>query len=144
MRVLETNTCIIQKHKVVKVMCIFSKDYISSLRIYINKFSLTIDLRFINQTNKQTIVGQEGSELDINCASETGQYITALKLESNGTVNAIGDHQNVNFSFIPDRTDHLTKYRCVDSSHSSLMVEVELSIRCKYVEACTNSTFFVI
>lgn len=86
----------------------------------------------MNQTYQKTIVGQEGSELDINCASETGQYLTALKLESNGTVKDIGDHQNVSYSIIPDRTDHLTKYRCVDSTHLSIMVEVELSIRCKY------------
>ncbi|CAG2214088.1 unnamed protein product [Mytilus edulis] len=55
-------------------------------------------------------------------------YITALTLESNGTVKAIGDNQTVSYSFTPDRSDHLTKYQCVDSKHSSIMVEVELSI----------------
>ncbi|CAC5421328.1 HMCN [Mytilus coruscus] len=88
-----------------------------------------VNLRFINQTDKQTIVGQEGTKLDINCTSDTTQIITALKLESNGTIKAIGDNQTVSYSFIPDRTDHMTKYKCMDSAHSSIMIEVKLIIR---------------
>ncbi|VDI51310.1 Hypothetical predicted protein, partial [Mytilus galloprovincialis] len=85
-------------------------------------------LWFINQTHLKTIEGQEGEAMEIVCSSDTEQYITALTLESNGTVKAIGDNQTVSYSFTPDRSDHLTKYQCVDGKHSSIMVEVELSI----------------
>ncbi|CAC5391385.1 unnamed protein product [Mytilus coruscus] len=85
-------------------------------------------LWFSNQSDLKTIVGQEGESMDIKCSSDTKKYITALNIVSNGTVKAIGDNQTVSYSFIPDRTDHLTKYQCVDSKHSSIMVEVELSI----------------
>ncbi|VDI04036.1 Hypothetical predicted protein [Mytilus galloprovincialis] len=88
-----------------------------------------VELWFINQTDLKTIEGQEGETLDIICSSEPDQYITELKLESNGTVKAIGDNQSVSFSFIPDRTDHRRKFQCVDSNHSSIMVEVELTIK---------------
>lgn len=81
-----------------------------------------------------TIDGQEGNELDINCTSVTGKFITALKLEVNGSIIEIGDNRSVNYSFTPDRTDHLTKYKCLDITHSSIMIEVTLSIRCKYVQ----------
>ncbi|CAC5386336.1 unnamed protein product [Mytilus coruscus] len=86
-------------------------------------------LLFSNQTDLQTILGQEGEVMNINCSSDTKQYITALKIESNGTVKAIGDNQTVSFSFIPDRTDHMTIYKCLDIIHSSIMIEVELYIR---------------
>ncbi|VDI21738.1 Hypothetical predicted protein [Mytilus galloprovincialis] len=86
-------------------------------------------LWFINQTDLKTIVGQEGETLDIICSSDPDRYITELTLESNGTVKAIGDNQTVSFSFIPDRTDHRRKFQCVDSNHSSIMVEVELFIK---------------
>ncbi|CAG2208423.1 unnamed protein product [Mytilus edulis] len=92
-------------------------------------------LWFINQTHLKTIVGQEGEAIEIVCSCDTEQYITALTLESNGTIKAIGDNQTVSYSFIPDRTDHLTTYQCVDSKHSSIMIEVELSI--KYAPAVT-------
>ncbi|CAG2208416.1 unnamed protein product [Mytilus edulis] len=100
-----------------------------------------VKLWFINQTDLKTIVGQEGETLDIICFSDPEQYITELTLKSNGTVKAIGDNQTVSFSFIPYRTDHLTKFQCVDSNHSSIMIEVELSIRCSAVTVrYTNET----
>ncbi|CAG2190820.1 unnamed protein product [Mytilus edulis] len=86
-------------------------------------------LWFINQTYLKTIVGQEGETIEIICSSDPDQYITELTLKSNGTVKAIGDNQTVSFSFIPDRTDHRRKFQCVDSNHSSIMVEVELTIK---------------
>ncbi|VDI46712.1 Hypothetical predicted protein [Mytilus galloprovincialis] len=86
-------------------------------------------LWFINQTELKAIVGQEGETLHIICSSDPDRYITELTLKSNGTVKAIGDNHTVSFSFIPDRTDHRRKFQCVDSNHSSIMVEVELSIR---------------
>ncbi|CAG2190819.1 unnamed protein product [Mytilus edulis] len=95
-------------------------------------------LWFINQTNLKTIVGQEGETIRIICSTDTGQYITALTLESNGSTKAIGDNQTVSYSFIPNRTDHLTKLKCVDSKHSSIMIEVELTIRCPPVFASEN------
>ncbi|CAC5393423.1 unnamed protein product [Mytilus coruscus] len=57
----------------------------------------------------------------------TVQY--RVKIETNGTVKAIGDNKSVSFLFIPDRTDHLTIYKCEDSTHSSIMIEVKLLIR---------------
>ncbi|VDI71493.1 Hypothetical predicted protein [Mytilus galloprovincialis] len=95
-------------------------------------------LWFINQTNLKTIAGQEGEIIHIICGSNAEQFITALTLESNGTIKAIGDNQTVSYSFIPDRTDHLTKYQCVDSKHLSIMIEVELRIRCPPVFAKEN------
>ncbi|CAG2208424.1 unnamed protein product [Mytilus edulis] len=89
---------------------------------------LNKELWFINKTNLKTIVGQEGETIRIICSTDTGQYITALTLESNGSIKAIGDNQTVSYSFIPNRTDHLTKLKCVDSKHSSIMIEVELTI----------------
>lgn len=94
--------------------------------------SLIPELRFINQTDNNTIVGQEGTFMEINCSTDTPQYTTALKIESNETIKAIGDNQSVSYTFKPDRTDHLTKYKCVDSSHASIIIEVELIIKCKY------------
>ncbi|CAG2214086.1 unnamed protein product [Mytilus edulis] len=87
------------------------------------------DLSFINQTDQKTIVGQEGKELDINCTSVTRKFITALKLEVNRSIIAIGDNHSVRYSFTPDRSNHLTKYKCVDSTHSSILIEVTLLIR---------------
>lgn len=95
-------------------------------------FLITDILRFLNQTEHNTIFGQEGTRMEIHCSSFTVQYITALKIKTNGSVIAIGDNQSVSFSLIPDRTDHLTKYKCVDSTHSSIMVEVKMIINCKY------------
>ncbi|VDI21745.1 Hypothetical predicted protein [Mytilus galloprovincialis] len=86
-------------------------------------------LYFINQTSLETIVGQEGESIKIVCSSDTGQLITSLVLESIGTIKAIGDNQSVSFSFIPDRTDHLRKYTCKDSTHSSIMIQVDLIIK---------------
>lgn len=94
-------------------------------------FSFT-DLRFLNQNDPKTIVGQAGKVLDINCTSVTRKFITTLNLEVNGSVKAIGDNHSVNYSFTPYRTDHLTKYICVDSKQSWIMIEVTLFIRCKY------------
>ncbi|XP_071139187.1 uncharacterized protein [Mytilus edulis] len=37
--------------------------------------------------------------------------------------------QNVNYSFIPDRTDHMTKYKCMDIIKPSIMTEVGLIIK---------------
>ncbi|VDI23018.1 Hypothetical predicted protein [Mytilus galloprovincialis] len=76
--------------------------------------------------------------MEITCSTNTGQYITAFTLESNGTSKAIGDNQTVSYSFIPDRTDHLTKLKCVDSKQSSIMIEVELTIKCPPVFASEN------
>lgn len=77
-----------------------------------------------------TIIGQEGKDLDINCISAANKIITSLQLELNGSIIAIGDNQSVSYSFTPDRTDHLTKYQCEDSTHSSIMIAVTLVIRC--------------
>lgn len=71
--------------------------------------------------------------MEINCSSDTVQYITALKLEVNGSIIAIGDNQSVSYSFIPNRKDHMTIYKCADSKHSSIHIEVKLLIRCKYL-----------
>ncbi|VDI38099.1 Hypothetical predicted protein [Mytilus galloprovincialis] len=103
---------------------------------------LFTELWFINQTHLKTIEGQEGEAIEIVCSCDTEQYITALTLKSNGTIKAIGDNQTVSYSFTPDRSDHLTKYQCVDSKHSSIMIEVELSIKYAPVVAChlTNTT----
>ncbi|VDI21736.1 Hypothetical predicted protein [Mytilus galloprovincialis] len=88
-----------------------------------------VDLFIVNQTDLKTIVGQEGKEMEIKCSTDTVQYITGLHIESNGSIMAIGDNQSVSFLFIPDRTDHLTTYKCVDITHSSIMTEVKLIIR---------------
>lgn len=97
------------------------------------KNSLISELWFINQTSSNTLIGQEGIEMEINCSSDTEQFITALKLESNNSIKAVGDNQSVSYTFKPDRTDHLTKYKCVDSKELSMMIEVKLIILCKYV-----------
>lgn len=70
--------------------------------------------------------------MEISCLSDTEQYITALKLESQGSLKAVGDNRSVSYLFIPDITDHLTAYTCVDSTHSSIMTEVKVIIMCKY------------
>lgn len=88
---------------------------------------------FSNRTNIGSIVGHEGTALKINCYSDTPQYITTLKLESNRSIKAIGDNQSVSYSFIPNRTDHMSTYTCVDSTHSSIVIEIKLNILCKYV-----------
>ncbi|CAC5382518.1 unnamed protein product [Mytilus coruscus] len=100
--------------------------------------SLITELWFINQTDRNKIVGQEGTDLDITCSSDTGQFIAALVLESNETIKAIGDNQSVSYSFKPDRTDHLSKYKCVDNNRSSIMIEITLFIRCSPVFAKEN------
>ncbi|VDI51297.1 Hypothetical predicted protein [Mytilus galloprovincialis] len=86
-------------------------------------------LWFSNQSDLKTVVGQEGQAMDIKCFSDTTKYINALDIVSNGTVKAIWNNKTVSYSFIPDRTDHMTKYQCVDRKHSSIMIEVELTIR---------------
>lgn len=96
---------------------------------------LVIDLVFIDQTDLRTIVGQEGKALVIKCTSVTRQFITTLELEVNGLIIAIGDNQSVIYSFTPDRTDHLTKYKCIDSKQSWIMMEVTLFISCKYIQS---------
>ncbi|XP_052084700.1 uncharacterized protein LOC127721926 [Mytilus californianus] len=88
-----------------------------------------IDLWFINQTELNTLVGQEGIGMEIKCSSDTVQYITALLIESNELIKAIGDNYSVSYSFKPDRTDHLTKYKCMDITHSSIVIEVQLIVR---------------
>ncbi|CAG2226348.1 unnamed protein product [Mytilus edulis] len=90
---------------------------------------IVADLQFINQTDLMTIIGQEGKDLDINCISAANKIITSLQLKLNGSIIAIGDNQSVSYSFTPDRTDHLTKYQCEDSTHSSIMIAVTLVIR---------------
>ncbi|CAC5382521.1 unnamed protein product [Mytilus coruscus] len=87
-------------------------------------------LGFINQTDMKTIGGQEGREMTITCYSDTEQYITALQLESNGTGIALGDNQTVDITFIPDRTDHLSMYKCVDIIQSAITIEVQLIVTC--------------
>ncbi|XP_052084704.1 uncharacterized protein LOC127721928 isoform X2 [Mytilus californianus] len=67
--------------------------------------------------------------MEMNCTSNTAQFNTALLIETNGIVKAIGDNQSVSYLFIPDRTDHLTIYKCEDRSHSSIKIEVKLIIR---------------
>ncbi|CAG2185956.1 unnamed protein product [Mytilus edulis] len=100
-----------------------------------------VDIWFINQTEIHTLIGQAGKEMEINCSTDKAQYITALKIESNGSILAIGDNQSVSYSFIPKRTDHLTSYTCVDITHSSIMIEVTLIIRCPVVKGrFTNET----
>ncbi|CAG2232484.1 unnamed protein product [Mytilus edulis] len=94
-----------------------------------DKNKMSINLRFNNQTDLMTIDGEEGKELDINCTSVTGKFITALKLEVNGSIIETGDNRSVNYSFTPDRTDHLSKYKCLDITHSSIKIEVTLNIR---------------
>ncbi|VDI04034.1 Hypothetical predicted protein, partial [Mytilus galloprovincialis] len=96
------------------------------------------NLRFMNQTDPNTMVGQEGNEIEIKCSSDTEQYIDALKIESNGSIVAMGDNQSVSYSFIPKRTDHLTSYTCVDITHSSIMIEVKLNINCSPIFAKEN------
>ncbi|CAC5421334.1 unnamed protein product [Mytilus coruscus] len=88
-----------------------------------------VKIGFMNQTDLDKIVGQEGIEMEIKCSADRGQIITALQLESHGTIKAIGDKQSVSYSLRPDRTDHLSKYKCVDSTHSSIMIEIELFIK---------------
>ncbi|VDI33492.1 Hypothetical predicted protein [Mytilus galloprovincialis] len=90
---------------------------------------LLVNLFIVNQTDLKTIVGQEGKEMEIKCSTNTVQYITGLHIESNGSIMEIGDNQSVSFLFIPNRTDHLTTYKCVDITHSSIMTEVKLIIR---------------
>lgn len=70
--------------------------------------------------------------MEVNCTSKTAQYNTALMIKTNGIVKTIGNKQSVSYLFIPDRTDHLTTYTCVDSTHSSIMIEVQLFIRSKF------------
>ncbi|VDI51296.1 Hypothetical predicted protein [Mytilus galloprovincialis] len=88
------------------------------------------ELSFIGQTDIQTIVGQEGKEMTITCFSDTDQYITALRLELNGTAVALGDNQTVDFKFKPDRKDHLSRYKCEDVIQSSITIEVKLIVTC--------------
>ncbi|CAC5416909.1 unnamed protein product [Mytilus coruscus] len=114
-----------------RVYSLYNETYLSSVW----NLKKELELWFINQTDTKIIVGQEGTIMEINCSSDTSQYITALKIESNDSIKAIGDNQFVSFSFIPDRTDHLTKYKCVDITHAAIMIEVELIIR--YTPAVT-------
>ncbi|CAG2256693.1 unnamed protein product [Mytilus edulis] len=86
------------------------------------------ELSFIGQTDIQTIVGQEGKEMTITCFSDTDKYITALRLELNGTAVALGDNQTVDFKFKPDRKDHLSRYKCEDVIQSSITIEVKLIV----------------
>lgn len=88
---------------------------------------------FFNRTDIDSIVGQEGTAMEINCYSDTPESITALQMESNRSIKAIGDNQSVSYSFIPLRTDHLSTYKCVDSTHSTIMIEIKLIIMCKYM-----------
>lgn len=67
-------------------------------------------------TDINTIDGQEGMEITITCYSDT-----ALKLESNRTTVATGDNQSVSYTFVPDRTNHLTKYKCMDKRKPSII-----------------------
>ncbi|CAG2208420.1 unnamed protein product [Mytilus edulis] len=97
-------------------------------KLYEIELNIT-NLFIVNQTDLKTIVGQEGKEMEIKCSTNTVQYITGLNIESNGSIMEIGDNQSVSFLFIPDRTDHLTTYKCVDITHSSIMTEVKLIIR---------------
>ncbi|CAG2208422.1 unnamed protein product [Mytilus edulis] len=85
-------------------------------------------LSFIGQTDIQTIVGQEGKEMTITCSSDNEEFITALKLETNGTVLALGDNQTVDFKLTPDRKYHLTRFKCEDVIQSSITIEVELIV----------------
>lgn len=48
--------------------------------------------------------------MEINFSTDTEQYTTALKLESNGSIKAVGNNQSVSYSFIPVLSDHLTTY----------------------------------
>lgn len=75
-------------------------------------------------------------EIEIRCSSVKIQFSQALKIESNGKIKAIGDNQSVSYLFIPDRTDHRTKYKCMPITPSSIVAEVKLFIRCKYVHSC--------
>ncbi|CAC5421333.1 unnamed protein product [Mytilus coruscus] len=85
-------------------------------------------LGFIGQTDMKTVVGHEGREMTITCSSDNEQYITALTLESNNTTIAVGDNQTVDFKFIPNRNDHLSRYKCKDVIQSSITIEVELIV----------------
>lgn len=100
--------------------------------MYNSYITLFTEIWFVNQTDQNQLVGQEGTEMEIKCLSATKEIITALRLETYGTIKAIGDKQSVSYSFKPDRTDHLSKYKCVESTHTSIMIEVELFIKCKY------------
>ncbi|VDI62939.1 Hypothetical predicted protein [Mytilus galloprovincialis] len=93
-----------------------------------NKVDFVLQLSFIGQTDIQTIVGQEGKEMTITCFSDTDKYITALRLELNGTAVALGDNQTVDFKFKPDRKDHLSRYKCEDLIQSSITIEVKLIV----------------
>lgn len=85
---------------------------------------------FTDQSDKKTIIGQEGGEMEIQCTSSTAQNKTSLQIITDGTVKAISDNQSVSYLFIPDKTDHLTIYKCTDSS---IMQDVTILIRCKYI-----------
>ncbi|VDI33491.1 Hypothetical predicted protein [Mytilus galloprovincialis] len=87
-----------------------------------------VEIGFNGQTDMHTIVGQEGREMTITCSSENEEYITALKLERNGTVIALGDNQTVDLKFKPDRKDHLSRYTCKDVMQSSITIEVQLIV----------------
>ncbi|VDI16323.1 Hypothetical predicted protein [Mytilus galloprovincialis] len=104
-------------------------DYQCYTRFYRTRVKLLVaKLWFENKTYLNTIDGQEGMELTITCKADTEQFITALKLESNETTVAIGDNQSVIYTFVPDRTNHLTKYQCMDKTKPSIMIEVQLTI----------------
>ncbi|CAG2232482.1 unnamed protein product [Mytilus edulis] len=85
-------------------------------------------IRFIHQFNTRTILAQEGKETTIICFSDSGQYITELQLDANGTTIATGDNHTVFFSFAPDRTHHLTTYTCIDSKRPSINTNALLRV----------------
>ncbi|CAG2242066.1 unnamed protein product [Mytilus edulis] len=76
--------------------------------------------------------------MTITCSSDNEEFITALKLETNGTVLALGDNQTVNFKHTPDRKYHLTRFKCEDVIQSSITIEVELIVTCPPVFSPEN------
>ncbi|CAG2214087.1 unnamed protein product [Mytilus edulis] len=91
----------------------------------VSNFTRHTDIQIYNVTRED-----EGLYILHEIDSNNSYSRIALHVaKSNGSTKAIGDNQTVSYSFIPNRTDHLTKLKCVDSKHSSIMIEVELTIR---------------
>ncbi|CAC5398587.1 unnamed protein product [Mytilus coruscus] len=100
-------------------------------------------LWFKNQTDINTIVGQEGTDMEIKCSSHKPRYVyfwVALIITSNGSFKAIGYNQSVSYSFIPNRTDHLTTYKCEPTALLSISAEVKLIIKLNLSDKTFNIT----
>ncbi|VDI35101.1 Hypothetical predicted protein, partial [Mytilus galloprovincialis] len=86
-------------------------------------------IRFLNQSDDNVIYGQEGTNLNISCASITGHDAHGLSIKQNDTTLATSNSSMVTLSFIPNRDDNLNEYGCKDAPNVTVILR-ENSIDC--------------